>query len=84
MFTVGQVYKTLGGADVTVLEERYAGSGFHVILGSDDVWRWGRKQEQGKVCGPEFDMTYPENLIPPVQEKEEPQMIRIAKLPDNT
>jgi len=62
-FEVGNTYKSFGGQMVKMVERRDE-PGYEVILGKDDIWRYNRDADRGRVTGTAHDFSCAENLIP--------------------
>lgn len=65
-FVVGQTYQTKGGKSVTITEDNSdrIGPSYWCIRGDDDIWRYNRESDRGRVTGSAFDMSDPLNLVP--------------------
>lgn len=60
---VGESYKTQDGKNVTITEARHT-PGYECVLGDDDIWRYNREGDRGRVTGTAHDFSDPRNLIP--------------------
>lgn len=63
-FKVGQIYNTLSGHAVRIVEEKRL-LGYEVVRGSDGLWRYG-----GRVTGSSFSDPDPRHLVVPPPAKE--------------
>ena len=63
-FIVGQTYRTKSGDEVRIIGELYAGTAYACVQGSDDLWRYNRESDRGRVTASPFDMSCPMNLVP--------------------
>jgi|HubBroStandDraft_3_1064219.scaffolds.fasta_scaffold00002_6 hypothetical protein len=62
-FELNKSYRTKEGDYVTVLVCDNT-PGYEYVLGDDNICRYNRDQDRGRVTGSGFDMTYRRNLIP--------------------
>lgn len=63
-FVLGQTYSTKSGDVVTIIDEHCKDDPYWTVLGSDDLWRYNRESDRGRVTGSPFDMSDFRNLIP--------------------
>jgi hypothetical protein len=67
-FVVGETYLTQDGKEVTILDQSTVPS-YEAVKGSDlnvdgnNIWRYNRPNDRGRVTGSNFDMSDPRNLV---------------------
>jgi len=61
-FEVGKRYLTQGGETIEILAETHL-EGYECVKGSDDIWRYNRPSDLGRVTASAFDMSDPRNLV---------------------
>lgn len=64
MFNLGASYLTNDGAVVKIMEVKDEGGPYHAVKGDDELWRYGRNQDTGRVTASRFNMSDPKNLKP--------------------
>jgi hypothetical protein len=62
-FLLMSSYKTKSGKWVRIIDESTR-KGYETVKGDDDIWRYNREEDRGRVTGSPFDMSDGNNLIP--------------------
>lgn len=65
MFMLYETYETQEGNKVMIVEESQVGSQYHCVKGDDNIWRYARQSDAGRVTASNFDMSDPRNLVVP-------------------
>ena len=65
MFQLYETYETQEGNKVFIVEEGQVGTQYHWVRGDDNICRYARKSDAGRVTASNFDMSDPRNLVVP-------------------
>jgi hypothetical protein len=63
-FELNATYRTKGGELVKIIEVSTHLPGYECVKGEDDIWRYNRPNDRGRVTASAHDMSDPRNLIP--------------------